>query len=127
LRKSVCLLLLLLIIVQSFNKLGIILAFNINQNYIAASLCVNKDKPQLHCNGRCFLAKKLRQAEQNEEKQRAENQEKANVLFFCKLNRLELNGSIINRGPQNFNPFYLKFKPSIFTNDIFKPPQKLVA
>jgi len=127
LRKSVCLLLLLLIIMQSFNKLGIILAFNINQDYIAASLCVNKDKPQLHCNGRCFLAKKLRQAEQNEEKQRAENQEKANVLFFCKLNRLELTGSIVNSNLQNFNPFYLKFKPSIFTIDIFKPPQQLAA
>jgi len=112
---------------QSFNKLGIILAFKINQDYIASAFCENKDKPQMHCNGRCVLAKKLKQAEQNEEKQRAANLEKANVLFFCKLNRLEVHESQVLPSTNDFNPFYLKFKPSSFTNDIFKPPQSTAA
>ncbi|EDM34170.1 hypothetical protein PBAL39_03339 [Pedobacter sp. BAL39] len=116
-----------MMIMQSFNKLGIILAFRINQDYIASALCENRDKPEMHCNGRCVLAKKLKQAEQNEEKQRAENQQKAHVLFFCKMNRLELTGLIIDKGHLRFNPFYLKFKPSIFVNDIFKPPQEFIA
>lgn len=81
----------------------------------------------MHCNGRCVLAKKLKLAEQNEEKQRTANQEKANVLFFCKLNKLELNESQLAPTINDFNPFYLKFKPSSFTNDIFKPPQAPTA
>jgi hypothetical protein len=116
-----------MIVMQSFNKLGIILAFKINQSYIASAFCENKDKPEMHCNGRCVLAKKLKQAEQNEEKQRAENLEKANVLFFCKLNRLEVNESSASPKTSDFNIFYLKFKPSSFTNDIFKPPQYVAA
>ena len=31
----------------------------LNQNYIAEFLCVNKDKPQLQCNGKCFLMKEI--------------------------------------------------------------------
>lgn len=40
--------------------------YRINKNYIASQLCVNKYRPQLHCDGKCFLAQKLKQAEQNE-------------------------------------------------------------
>ena len=31
----------------------------LNYNYIANVLCVNKDKPEMHCNGKCYLMKKL--------------------------------------------------------------------
>lgn len=30
-----------------------------NKAYIAAVLCVNKDKPQLQCEGKCYLKKQL--------------------------------------------------------------------
>jgi len=30
-----------------------------NYNYIAKELCVNKDKPVMHCNGKCHLMKEL--------------------------------------------------------------------
>jgi hypothetical protein len=108
---------------QSLNRLGIILAFKINQDYITAAFCVNKDKPEMHCNGKCVLAKKLKNAEQNEEKQRTENMERANVLFFCKLNRLELSACLYNIKAAAVNPFYLNGTLSSFSNDIFKPPQ----
>lgn len=114
----------MMIIMQTFNRLGIMLAFKINQEYITANFCVNKDKPEMHCNGRCVLAGKLKKAEQNEEKQRAENMEKTSVLFFCKMNKLEVNSALSDEQSGNFNPFYLKFKPSTFSNDIFKPPQR---
>ncbi len=81
----------------------------------------------MNCNGRCFLAKKIKLAEQNEEKHRVENLEKTNILFFCKMNKLEVNESVPENGHLTFNPFYLKFKPSRFANDIFKPPQKVFA
>ncbi|RQO75379.1 hypothetical protein DBR43_08460 [Pedobacter sp. KBW06] len=122
-RRLVCILLLLIIALQSFNKAGIMLAFKMNQNYIASTLCENKDRPQMHCNGRCVLAKKLKQAEQNEEKQRVQTQEKANVLFFCRMNRIKIAECLLSLQSRDFNPFYLHFKPSSFSNDIFKPPQ----
>jgi len=40
----------------------------INQNYIAEFLCINKDKPELECNGKCYLAKQLKEASAKKEK-----------------------------------------------------------
>ena len=40
----------------------------VEQDYIAEFLCINKDKPELHCNGKCYLMRKL--AEHNEQKKR---------------------------------------------------------
>lgn len=31
----------------------------LNQNYIAEFLCINKDKPELICNGKCHLMKQI--------------------------------------------------------------------
>jgi hypothetical protein len=51
--------LMLLVLLQSFTKALIILDYTINKNYIARNLCENRNKPMLHCNGRCQLAKNL--------------------------------------------------------------------
>ncbi len=40
----------------------------INQDYIAEFLCINKDKPELECNGKCYLAKQLEEASAEKEK-----------------------------------------------------------
>ena len=34
-------------------------AFKFNQEYITNVFCVNKDKPELHCDGKCYLKKKI--------------------------------------------------------------------
>ena len=38
----------------------------VNYEYISKVLCVNKDKPMLHCNGKCQLMKELAKASENE-------------------------------------------------------------
>ncbi len=35
------------------------LKFKLNQDYIAQTLCINKSKPALKCNGHCYYAKKM--------------------------------------------------------------------
>ena len=47
--------------------------FEMNKNYIATELCINKSRPELHCNGKCYLLKKLKQAQEKEQKQEKEN------------------------------------------------------
>lgn len=42
--------------------------FTINQKYIIENFCVNKDKPELACDGKCYLMQKI-----NEEKERQES------------------------------------------------------
>lgn len=50
------------------------LGFEANQNYIAKELCINRDKPEMHCNGKCYLMKKLKQAQEKEQKQERQSQ-----------------------------------------------------
>ncbi|MDB2462592.1 hypothetical protein N9W61_00595 [Algibacter sp.] len=38
----------------------------LNQDYIAEFLCINKDKPELQCNGKCHLVKELEKQQENE-------------------------------------------------------------
>ncbi len=40
----------------------------LNQDYIAEFLCINKDKPELQCHGKCHLAKEIEKQQENESK-----------------------------------------------------------
>lgn len=44
---------------HSLSKLGYEAYFYLNQDEIAAEECENLDKPELECNGKCYLAAKL--------------------------------------------------------------------
>lgn len=61
-------LLILLMIVgiggESFQTNLIELYYQLNKAAITEKFCVNKDKPQMHCNGQCHLAKELKKATQ---------------------------------------------------------------
>jgi hypothetical protein len=38
----------------------------LNQDYIAEFLCINNDKPELQCNGKCHLVKQIEKQQENE-------------------------------------------------------------
>jgi len=78
LRRIVSLLLLVAVISANFSRLFVYAGFGINQKYIAASLCENRSKPWLHCNGKCYLMKKVKQAE---EKEKSEERQTQKSLF----------------------------------------------
>ncbi|MGN6800790.1 MAG: hypothetical protein ACTHJN_02725 [Ginsengibacter sp.] len=52
--------------IQTFSSLFIEADFYANQSYIAKNLCVNRNKPMMHCNGKCYLAKKLNDQDKNQ-------------------------------------------------------------
>lgn len=60
-----------LILALSFQcqvKLGLLTYYSVNIEYIIKELCENKDKPELNCKGKCFLKKKMAQADESEKK-----------------------------------------------------------
>ena len=50
--------------------MGYVAYFLYNHEAIAQTLCINKSRSELHCNGKCYLAKKIKQA-QSRTQQRA--------------------------------------------------------
>lgn len=58
----------------NFSRLFIYAGYELNKSYIASTLCENKAKPQLQCKGKCYLSKKIKEAEQREKKQERTSQ-----------------------------------------------------
>jgi hypothetical protein len=58
-KKCIAIGLILIMSAQCFYKLGVITYFQLNRDYIAEVVCVNKEKPITMCYGQCFLDKSL--------------------------------------------------------------------
>jgi hypothetical protein len=62
-----------LLLLQSFGRELLVLNFAVNQAAITAKYCVNKARPRLHCDGKCYLARQLHRAENGHPKAPASN------------------------------------------------------
>jgi hypothetical protein len=67
-RQSLLVLIIGGLLLQSFSTVGILIHYQLNKEFIAKNLCENRNKPQMHCNGKCHLAKQLKKAEAEESK-----------------------------------------------------------
>ncbi len=85
------------ITLQLCNRVGIIAWFNLNQDKVVELFCINKNKPELDCKGKCYLAEKLEEAKQTEEGTTVPNskhkQTTEEVLFLEKALLLSIPGS----------------------------------
>lgn len=72
-------LLLALMLVKTMVVPIIYLDYELRKDYIVSTLCENRNRPQLKCNGKCYLAKRIAEAAKQEQKQ-AENDFMAKVL-----------------------------------------------
>jgi len=45
--------------IQTFSKWIIVFSYEINKDYIAKNICINREVPGSCCNGKCYLQKKL--------------------------------------------------------------------
>ncbi|MCW3080515.1 hypothetical protein [Segetibacter sp.] len=73
--KRLCTIFLLTVFVlQTFSRMVVEADYFVNRSYIAKYLCINNKKPQLQCGGKCYLSKKLKQ--QDKQDQQTSNDKK---------------------------------------------------
>lgn len=95
----------------------------VNYDYIVSKLCENKSKPEIMCNGKCYLSKEL-----------AKNNQSSNKSESTKIVTNILD-SFVDQDNFNFNLFQLprlgsfekvffqpQFYSSSFTVKVFHPP-----
>ena len=83
-RSFIASLLLFAIMLPTLSPWGTVAYFHVNRNYIARVLCENRDRPQLNCNGKCYLAKKLKQQQDKKDKETTERVSNTAVAhLFC--------------------------------------------
>ena len=57
-------------------------AFFLNRSFIAKNLCVNREKPMMHCNGKCYLSKKLKEQEKQDQQVPVSKNEQFSIQPF---------------------------------------------
>ncbi|MFT5884765.1 MAG: hypothetical protein ACI9IP_001222 [Arcticibacterium sp.] len=67
LKKIGALSLLTLLLVKAMVVPAIFFNYELRKDFIIQNFCVNKDRPELNCDGKCYLAKQLKAAKQQDE------------------------------------------------------------
>lgn len=108
----------------SLTKIGILIDFKINQDFIAEVLCINREKPMSTCNGKCYLSEQLKKAKEQEEKQTPSSKnERIEVIYFHSASLFDFL-SLENDCVSKLNPAYVnELHTSSFIADIFHPPK----
>jgi hypothetical protein len=123
-QKITALILLIAFAVHTFNRVVIVFGFYANQQEISATLCENKDKPILKCEGKCQLAKKLQAQEKKDQQnpeRKAENKpgDISSRSFFSSISAFNLiNAAQWEKSRDSGKPIHRNnavFHPPIFT------------
>lgn len=65
-KQVLSIVLILVLSAQCLIQLGLVASYQFHKEYIVKSLCINRNRPEMHCEGKCFLKKRLADAEKNE-------------------------------------------------------------
>ncbi|MGI4832649.1 MAG: hypothetical protein ACRYFK_04230 [Janthinobacterium lividum] len=116
-------LLIALVLLQTFSREVLVVDFTLNRATITARFCVNKVRPQLHCDGRCYFAKKLKQQEEQENKAPSPLKERLEMLpvaFQLLVPAAPVRWASASVGD---GPYQSVWIPANVTQGVFRPPQ----
>ncbi len=99
-----------------------ILDYAVNYQYISTQLCENRDKPELRCNGKCYVKKEILKSCENENTKESKIQITSidafvlnEILDFCIITQIQ------DKVENNFqNHFNSVLKP--YLGSVFHPP-----
>jgi len=119
--NRVCILLLIVALFgDNFSRFFVYAGFELNRKYIAENLCVNRDKPWMHCNGKCYFMKKIKQAEEREKNNERQSQKNLfQLAFYSKPATIKFHTHLLQVIPVPNNRVAL---PQIY-DPVFRPPQ----
>ena len=94
-----------------------------NYTYISEVLCINKDKKELACNGKCYLMTKLAKSQEEKEKQQSIPVEHSFSSLFFYQNTLDIHTKEWAAELKSSN---ILFKDCMYTfsfsQELLKPP-----
>ncbi len=101
----------------------IIINFYVNQDTIIAEKCINKDRPELHCNGKCYLKKELNTQKHITTDQ--ENTELKSFLFTPTFSQ-KISSIVVDRifaSTIDYNHFYNISYSFLYSPQLLDPPK----
>lgn len=126
LKSILAIILLLLISLKPILYVGELAYFQLNIDYIIETYCINKDKPELECNGKCHLTTQLAKLDASSEDSNAPktiNTKEIFTLVFLSENifhTLKDSQEIVVKKVVNS---YTETYSFLTVSSCFKPPQ----
>ena len=123
-RRGIAIFFTLIMLSISFKEMVQFVAFKLNQDSISALFCINKDKPEMKCDGKCYLKKSLLAAEKENKQSKPvpPPDEKSMVVYFESLFHLS-NTATAQRSNPLFD--YAESISFMLHQDIPHPPEGL--
>lgn len=113
---------------QTFAPFIMFGVYYVNQKTIIEKYCINKNTPSKHCNGKCYLNRKIKQYEQGETQKNESNNVGSNInikldtFIFNNYTEKEKLTDIIDN---TFSSFQKPIYHSPFLAGIFHPPSTI--
>lgn len=106
---------------QMLSKPIIVISYYLNKDYVANELCENKSKPQMHCEGKCYLKKQLDKAKDTESSDLGDKLKKHEIQLFV-YSTFTLNFEMYSTTAEATN-LYSPLLPDLSSISVFRPPQ----
>ena len=116
-------LLISLVLLQTFSREVLVVDFTLNRAIITARFCVNKARPQLHCDGKCYFAKKLKQQEERESKAPNALKEKLEMLPTAFVGLVPPAPVRRKTPPTGYGLYRSAYVPTNAVQGVFHPPR----
>ena len=119
-KKSIVVFFLFIFILQCGMKGIITIVFYFQQESITKTLCENRDKPKMHCNGKCYLAKQLKKEEKKDKGIQKVNKEV--VEFFMITPETYLYDLIFYHSKKEYTSISIEKKYDSMLDSLLRPP-----
>lgn len=112
-------------LLQAFGKVVVLVDYQANKEFIMEFLCINRDRPELKCEGKCQLTKKLK-AQHESDKQANERGQKQEVQINLYCQNLFYLQPYKQASVVSHTTAYSCGYSSVAYQSIFHPPQFIV-
>lgn len=116
--KTISSIFIILYLVALLKPVSPYLEYAINKDFIATVLCINKDKPELKCNGKCHLTKQLKKATETDQNKAGLISIKDYPVGFVNITKVD---SPIITTIKLVNNHLNKYS-YLISNQLFRPP-----
>jgi len=120
LQRVTAYLLIFSLVTVNFSRFFVYAGFELNRNYIATKLCENRARPWMHCDGKCYFMKKIKQAEDKQASDERQSQKSLfQEVYIISSTDIKFHSSLL----QVIETLYDNSLPPTPAMAIFQPPQ----
>ncbi len=121
-KVSVTILLFLLVAIQTFSKWCLMAEYQVNRDFIAKNLCVNRFRPSCCCQGKCYLNKKIA-ADESRQQDPAKGAQKDETLLQVHTSDILLPAPVCALFNFTHHTRYLDGDSHEYIPSFFPPPR----